>query len=347
MNLRPFIRIIILSAAILMLLLIVSELRDRSQRATRERVSTYVPLVQREGVKIEDINGIEVTIPLSGMQLRYRRVDGLWRLPDFANAYALSADVDVIVKQLLASAGRPVAVKSKDQSQYGLAPSVAPVLSLFQGTSRVLRLEIGVLAPGRLKDERYIARDDDETIYLLNSNPETLLTQSEDPPMLDRHILPRSLPHGIPSKVSFSGTRASSVKEYSIVTRPIDPSLEREDIGAMKKKKEPTHEFRAAFPSGEKLLDEQEGMNYTRKMLDVEFDKIVGGISPAQREYRNFDTPLLEITMLYDTNSSSSLAVSSSLIEGKYPILNRNTGQLFIISSEKFEQLIPNFEVKK
>ena len=344
---RPFIRIILFSAAILMLLLVVSELRDRSQRATRERVSTYVPLVQREGVKIEDITGIEVAIPQSGMQLRYRRVDGLWRLPDFANAYALSADVDVIVKQLWASAGRPVAVKPTDQSQYGLAAGVAPILSLFQGASRVLRLEIGVLAPGMLKDERYIARDDDETIYLLNSNPETLLTQSEDPPMLDRHILPRSLPHGLPSKVSFSGTRAPSVKEYSIITLPRDLSREREDMDAKKKKKEPTHEFRATFPSGERMLEEQQGMGYTNKLIDSQFDKIVGSLSPAQLEYRNFDTPLLEITMHYDATSSTALAVSSSLIEGKYPILNRTTGQVFIISSEKVDQLIPNFEAKE
>lgn len=92
--------------------------------------------------------------------------------------------------------------------------------------------------------------------------------------------------------------------------------------------------------------DRQHAMNFMNRTLGLEFDKILDTISPAQGEYSAFDEPVVEVPLLYDNASPISLAVSGTSVERKYPILNRATGQMFILSADKVEELVPTFAVK-
>ena len=140
------------------------------------------------------------------------------------------------------------------------------------------------------------------------------------------------------------------LREVSIHALPVDRTkdlLNPLEDKTKDKKKEPTHEFTGTYSSGaKKILDDSAGMSYVNKVIGLEFDKIVGSVSPVQVEYQKFDDPLVEVTFHYDNANPISLAVSSSLIEGKYPILNRASGQMFIVSSEKVDGLVPNLPVK-
>ena len=97
---------------------------------------------------------------------------------------------------------------------------------------------------------------------------------------------------------------------------------------------------------GTQNFDDGDGSSYINALLNSEFDKIVGSLSPVQIEYRKFDDPVFEVSLNYSNEKSIVLSVSGSLIEGRYPILNRATGQMFIVSSEKVDQLIPKMKIR-
>lgn len=349
MGLRSLIRGIAVLCVVAVVLFIVSVLSEIAFRARRSAESTFVALVANEALQAKDITKVEVVLPEELIRWEYKRIDGFWRLPDFAGVFALNGEVDNVVKMLLQGRARPVGEMPADEARFGLLPNSALKLTLFQDSTELLGIKVGALAPGAAKDERYVVVGADETIYLLNSNPGTFFLEGEPPTMVDTHILPRALPRGMPARISFAGSRVSDLREMVIKQLPVDTKKQREDIGNEKKNKknEPTHEFIGTLMSGAtKMFDDADGMMYVNKTVDIEFDKIVGSISPVQVEYRKFDDPIIEVTLHYDNAPSISLAVSGSLIDGKNPILNRSTGQMFVIDSEKVDALIPNLKAK-
>jgi len=349
-GLRSLIKGIYALTGIAIVLLVFSIARESTARSERARESTFLPLIQDEALEPKDISRVEVSLPDGEMRWNYKRVDGLWRLPEFAGAFAFNGEVDNLVKTLLQSRARPVGAIPEDEARYGLTPGSTLTLALYKDSTEALRLHVGALRPGAARDERYVIRDQDDVVYLLNSNPAVFFDDKEPPAMLDKHILPRALPHGMPTRISWRGSREMDLKELAIRALPVDPKKESFDPAKGKKrdeKREPTHEFTGTYLSGaRKILDDSEGMQFVNKMLNLEFDKIVGSISPVQVEYRKFDDPLVEVTLHYDNADPISLAVSGSLIEAKYPILNRASGQMFVVSSEKVDGLIPAIKAK-
>lgn len=353
MGLSALIRGIATLSVLAVILLVVSMVSESSLRSTRMTESTFVPLVDGKTLEPKDISKVEVSLPEGEIRWHYKRLEGLWRLPEFANVFALNGDVDNLVKMLLQGQMRPVGRLPEDRAHYGLLPQSVLTVTLFQDTDAVVRVQVGGLLPGAAKDERYVLRDNDQTIYLLSSNPSTFFSDEDPPSMLDKHVLPRALPHGFPQRISFSGSRVSDIQELLIKELPVDPKKFEDmpgrsaDKKEKSKKKEPTHEFTGVSSGGAlKILDDDDTTMYINRVLDIEFDKIVGSISPVQIEYRNFDAPLVEVTFHYKDESTVTLAVSGSLIEGKYPILNKATSQMFIISEEKFEMLVPKLNAK-
>jgi len=350
MGLGSLIKGIYLLAVVAVVVLVFSVVTESLARSARVRESSFVALINDEKLEAKDISRVDVALPGAEIRWSYKRVDGLWRLPEFAGAFALNGDVDTMVKTLLQSRARPVGYIPEDEMRYALVPDSTLTLMLHTDSSEVLRLHIGALRPGAAKDERYVTRDKDDVVYLLNSNPAVFFDNQEPPAMLDKHILPRALPHGMPTRVSWRGSKEMELRELSIRALPVDPKKESFDPTKGKKKdekREPTHEFTGTYVSGaKKILDDSEGMQFVNKILNLEFDKIVGSISPVQVEYRRFDEPIVELTLHYDNADPISLAVSGSLIEAKYPILNRASGQMFIVSSEKVDELLPSIKAK-
>jgi hypothetical protein len=338
---------ILILCCILVALFIVTRVRDASLRSTRTTESTFVSLVDNEALDVNEVSKVEVVLPEEQIRWHYARVDGLWRMPEFAGAFALNEEVDALVKMLLQSRARPVGSRLADEARYGLLPSARLTLSLFRGEKRILKLYVGGLAPGAAKDERYVLREGDDTMYLFTSNPSVYFDEKEVPALLDRHILPRALSHGMPDRITFSGSRPHELRELVIKQLPVDPRKEEKLMKDKNAKKEPTHEFIGTLVGGStKIFDDGDGMLYVNKVLDIEFDKIVGSISPVQVEYRKFDEPVIEISLHRNDSAVTTLSVSGSLIEGKYPILNKATGQMFIVSSEKVEGLLPTLKLK-
>lgn len=349
MGLRSLIKAIYLLGVVAVVLFVFSVVNESLARSARGRESGFVALVNDEKLEATDITRVDVVLPEGEIRWSYKRIDGFWRLPEFAGAFALNGEVDNLVKTLLQSRARPVGYIPEDEARYALVPDSTLTLALFKDANEVLRLHVGALRPGAAKDERYVTREKDDVVYLLNSNPSVFFDDKEPPAMLDKHILPRALPHGMPARISWRGSRGMELKELSIRALPVDQKKEFDPTKTKKRdeKREPTHEFTGTYFSGaKKILDDSEGMLFVNKILDLEFDKIVGSISPVQVEYRKFDDPIVELTLHYDNADPISLAVSGSLIEAKYPILNRASGQMFVVSSEKVDGLIPAIKAK-
>jgi len=318
----------------------------RSSVAGRERVhtSTFVPLVEGPQLEVGDIGQLKVEIPKNGIRWTYERRDGAWRMPDVLGAFALSDEVEGVIKTVINSRMRPVGDLEEGQERFGLSKDSIVILSLSRtGGEGLLQVNIGALSPGALKDEVYVERKGDNASYLLNSNPISFLMGGKPPPMLDRHVLPRAIPHGVPVRISFSGSRPSEVRELSIKELPretemLDPRSEKAS-----EKKKPTHEFSGKTAQGDtKAFDGNDGMAYVNKLLNLEFDKIVGSVTPAQLSDPRLRSPLFELTMHYEDGKETTLTVTDNLIEGKYPIVNQATGQVFIIAPEKLDQLSPH-----
>lgn len=351
MGLKPFIRGIAILSVLAVTLLLITLIRDYSLSSARATESTFLPLLEKESLNAKDISTVEVMLPNSDIRWHYKRIDGLWRLPEFAGAFALNGEVDNLVNSLLQGRMRPVGWVPEDEARYGLLPQSVLTLTLFRDSKEIVKVRVGALRPGAAKDERYVLRDKDETVYLFNSNPAVFFPEAESPAMLDRHILPRAIPHGSPERLTFSGSKGSEVRELVIKELPVDPKkleMEASRKAAKKEaeKKEPTHEFIGTMRSGATAQFDDDTMTYVSSVADIEFDKIVGSISPVQVEYQKFDNPLFEVTIHFKDGKQVSLVVSSSLIEGKYPILNKETGQMFIIASEKVDALVPNLKPK-
>ena len=350
---RSFIRGISALAVLAITILIVSITRDSAARSTRITESTFVPLVDRAPLEAKDVSKVEVALPDGEMRWNYKRIEGFWRVPEFANVFAMNDEVDNLVTLLLQTTLRPIGRLPEDSAHYGLLPNSVLTLTLFQNTNALVRVQIGGLAPGAAKDERYVLRDREQDVYILSANPSVFFADGAQPAMLDKHILPRALPHGTPERISFGGSRVSDLRQLIIKEKPVDPTKfedtrsPSQDKVAPSKKRELTHEFFGIAATGtSKLLDEDEAMTYLNRTLDLEFDKIVGSISPARLEYRNFDAPLIEVTFHYKDGTTVTLAVSGSLIEEKYPVLNKSTSQMFIISAEKLDTLVPKIRAK-
>jgi hypothetical protein len=309
--------------------------------------------VSDDSLTTKDITTLEVQLPVNDGEMRwsYKRVDGLWRLPEFAGAFALNPDVDSLLTSILTSRARPVGRIPQDQARYGLLPETTLTLLLSHYATEKLRLRVGALRPGAAKDERYVLRDNDDVVYLLNTNPAVPFSGEELPAFLDKHILPRALPHGFPARISWRGARSTDLREVLIRALPVERAKENSplhDGSTGDEKKGPTHEFTGILRNGaEKLLDDSEGMLYVNTILGLEFDKIVGSISPVQMEYQKFADPIVEVTLHYDNATPISLSVSGALIEGKYPVLNRASGQVFVVSSEKVDGLLPRFSTSE
>ena len=347
MVLQPFKHGVLVLSLVVIGLFSISFVKDMQTRSAREADSTFVSLVENEALDVKEISKVEVVLSGGEIAWSYDRVDGLWRLPKFAGAFALNEEVDSLVKILLEGRGRPVGSRLENEAHFGLRPSSRLTVNLFQGDKRTVRLHIGALSPGAAKDERYVQREGDDTIYLFTSNPGVFFDQAEPPVLLDRHILPRALPHAMPTGITFSGSRPHQIRELAIRQLPVAPDKEEKLAKDKNAKRAPTHEFTGTMiEGGTQNFDDGDGSSYINALLNSEFDKIVGSLSPVQIEYRKFDDPVFEVSLNYSNEKSIVLSVSGSLIEGRYPILNRATGQMFIVSSEKVDQLIPKMKIR-
>lgn len=346
------IRVLLRNSAVLLVVALalaaVTSVRSSAARRARVDTSTFVPLVSGPQVEVGDIAQLQVEIPKNGIRWTYERRDGAWRMPDLLGAFALNDEVESVVRTVINSRMRPVGDLEGSRERFGLSQQSIVTLSLARAVGeRVLRVNIGALAPGALKDEVYVVRDGDDTAYLLNSNPISFLMGAKPPPLLDRHVLPRALPHGIPLRISYGGSRATELQELKIKALPQDSQMLDPRFEKTPEQKKPTHEFMGKTPQGEtRAFDGNVGMRYVNTLLNLEFDKIVGSIAPSQLSDPRFNNPLFELTMHYEDGKETTLVVTDTLIEGKYPILNKATGQVFIIAPEKLDQLSPQITPK-
>ena len=157
MGLRSLTRGIAVLSVIVVALLLTTVLRESAARSRRVTESTFVALVDNEALQPKDISKVGVSLPEGQVRWEYRRVDGLWRLPDFAGVFAENGEVDNLIKMLLQSRVRPVGMLPKDEARFGLLPNSVLTLTLYQDAKTILTVKIGALVPGAAKDERYLS----------------------------------------------------------------------------------------------------------------------------------------------------------------------------------------------
>ena len=143
MVLKPFKHGVLILSLVVIGLFSISLVKNAQTRSAREAGSTFVSLVENDALAVQEISKVEVILSGGEIAWSYDRVDGLWRLPKFAGAFALNEEVDSLVKMLLEGRGRPIGSRLENEAHYGLRPSarrvnagrylnVAPVLACLR-----------------------------------------------------------------------------------------------------------------------------------------------------------------------------------------------------------------------
>ena len=127
----------------------------------------------------------------------------------------------------------------------GPLETMRSVLGLFDAAGRPL-LEVlqGRGAPGPRAGESYVQRVGADTVFHLHAHPLHAL-DNNDPPLLDRRVLPRALPRQAVQKITFAGDATYPLQSLHRVLRELDPSAGLPQG--------PSYDWIASYPAGEEV----------------------------------------------------------------------------------------------
>jgi hypothetical protein len=337
--LKPLFKLIALLIVLSIILMWVTLVKERAAHEKRTLDSTFVALLENKQIELADIQQVGVSLPGDAGQWHYVRGQYGWRIPEFRNAYALSGAIEGLIKALLNSRARYAASMPADATRYGLVAGQTLTLILTGQNGTLMQVQLGRVIPGS-HDECYTTRPNDPYIYLLNINPHAFFPAGESPPLLDRRVMPQAVPQGSPSRITFAGSQLMDLRAIEVVVIPIDP-----EVRSREREHKPTRQFYGFYHDGrEALLDDKEASPYLNNLLNMSFDDIIGDTTPALNEYHRFSQPALEITLYSGDISGTTLLLSSVEQDNMRGLLNKATGQMFLINVEKAGSLFPRIK---
>jgi hypothetical protein len=327
-------------------LLVITTVKASVERNARVVDSSFTPLPFNGQSDPAAIRQVVLKLPSTETPWVYQRAAQGWRIPEFKNGYAQGGAVEGIIGMLLSTVGRQVGNAPGDSSMYGFAADQVLGISLRDETSTVVDVTLGGIAPGVAKDEAYAVRLGDNRIFALSTNPRLVIPLGETPPMLDTRVFPQALQQGAPNKISISGTVESPIREIAIKALPVEPEDPRRDSKEVAKEKEkekkPTHEYTGVFADGHtQLLDDKKGQKYVSTVLGTSFDALEGDFTPDMVGRFSFDVPYLQVVFAYENAPEDTIIVSASTVDSKRAVLNKRANQVFFVSEEKVQSLIP------
>ena len=147
-----------------------------------------------------------------------------------------------MVKSLCEVPATFVSAELGDLPRYGLGPGSLRIGLVDEAGRPLLEVLQGRGAPGPRAAESYVKRVGADTVFHLHAHPLHAL-DNNDPPLLDRRVLPRALPRQAVQKITFAGDAGYPLQSLHRVMWAFDPSAGR-PLGA-------SYEWIATYPAGE------------------------------------------------------------------------------------------------
>jgi len=308
---------------------------DRQQRL---HDSTFRPLALGTKISPEQVGRIVLSLRDSDKTWTFRRGEPGWRLPEYHDAFALGPELDGILKAVVEGRGTIVGRSPEDERHFGVTSQNTMKLGLFdRGDAPLMRVWIGLIAPGQHARECYMTVEGRASIYHMNSNawgPLKWTPESSFPPLLDRRVIPGALQRRFVARIAFGGTRAPLLREIVRKDLPMDPFV-RPDRG-------PRFEWYGTLENGnKKRLADADTLSYVNLIRNLVFDELAGNRSSLSRE---LEDPVLTVNLEYDGDLKDMLELGVRKGPDQYYMSNATTGQVFIISAEKAAALTPDCE---
>ncbi len=206
--------------AILALLFLAERLLQSRQERERLRASALRPLVN---IPIEQVRQLQVQ--LREKTWTYVLKEGMWRYPDYFDAFALAEGIEYLLDSVLRAPGTVYSADPEDLPRFDLAPDQALKLRLQDGQGRLLvEVWIGRGAPGQGAGESYACLANSDTLFHLHVNPRLALGRAV-PPLLDPRLLPAALKRRPIARIEFAREGYPLRSLRRVQTAPAPPAL--------------------------------------------------------------------------------------------------------------------------
>ena len=315
-------RLLVALATVLALLVLGEGALRQSQREAREtagrlRLLTPVPAAQ--------IAQIEVRA--AGRHWRYVLRDSTWRFPAYHNAFALDRRIDHLLKSLTQTPATFVSAEPGDLTRYGLGPGSIRLVLLDASGRPLLDVLQGRGTPGPRAGESYVQRTDVDTIFHLHAHPLHAL-DANDPPMLDRRVLPQALPRKTLQRITFTGDPSYPLQSLHRQLRAIKaPTPGMPPQG-------PIYDWIATYVEGEKTALAPSVYAYLDYLKRLTWTAL---------HHSDIDAFTATRTLLLEDEDGiiDTLTVGDADQQGRYLRLH-TTGHVFTIAPEKTRLLFPD-----
>ena len=297
------------------------------------------PLAGEGTIAVDQVRGLQISLPPSGSKWIYERREDGWHLPQFRNGFGLTQEIEGFLRSILEGRGTIAGRKSSDAKRFGLVEGEAMEAEIADGQGHLrLRAMFGSVAPGQRSSECFAAAAESDSILHLNSNPRAFIapvTPDQLPPLLDRRVIPLALARGMPLKVTLAGEGTQGIP--ALIRRDIP----KEQLADRRPDRGPSFEWYGVFKDGEKVLNEMAVASYISALSDLLFDELLG-----QRSGLSLDgwQASLTVTLEYEGGTTDLLSLGSQPVQGLRLIHHSATDQVFLISEKKAQGLIPDVE---
>ena len=286
---------------------------------------------------LEQVARVELSIRGGEEAWTYERRPEGWRIPRYRDAFALSQNLEGILKVFIDGRGTRVGHFPEGAAHFGLTPEDTLRVDLHDGRGRrLLGAVAGIVAPGQRSTECFATADGDAAILQLHANPWPYFDwtpASTFPPLTDRRVIPLALGRSSIARVQIRGTGAGV---HTLIRKEIP--LERRPMGP---DRGPRFEWfgTLADEPDERRVNDSAAFAYIAAASGLEFDELLGD---RTRHEAAFARPVLTLTFHYDGDARDDLVLGTPASAGRRHLLNASTGQVFAISAERAQSLTPD-----
>ena len=269
---------------------------------------------------------------------RYVLEDGLWRCPDFRNAYVVPDAMKALLEGILPGLGTVVSVDKRELEHYGMVPGRLLQIRLADAQGkRLLELSVGRGVPGSASGEAYVHLSGTREVVLLRFNPRSIAAPApgKGPPLVDGRLLPKAFPRRDIEHIVFSGFAKYPVRSIDMVVTSTGPPRMPQPGQAF----EPGFEWRARTAAGVRVLAAGNAGSYASYLERLKFRDIVPDGAPAASGFKALRGTL---TLSDNAGNEDALEIGGDLENGGGTLVrNRRARMVFVVDSKKLPLLFP------
>ena len=311
-------------------LVLVDHWEQSSRQRQRAADSRFFALGQAE---FQTVSAIHIHSAVRGIDWTYRRLDGHWRYPAYHDAFAQPSTVDRLLRSLLKSSATVVAIDANEHAHFGVGARGLRINLQDAEGGEVLDVHAGRGAPGPASGEAYVRQAAGDTVFHLHANP-LLALGGGDPPMLDPHLLPRSLERNSVARMRFTRSGESRSPRHPLSLRRVQAAPPLAPTPARPPGR--TFAWVADFSAGEDTVLNQNAYALVSFIQRLKYT----ALHDPERSRSRFAGEVEEVELTDADGNLDVLVVGSQ--EGENTFLrNVTTGQVFTVASAKVALLFP------